>query len=129
MDKKIANSWIKALESGDYKQGKCALRNDNDCFCCLGVLCDLYDKDRKQKKKKSIKITNPKYNGNKNFACFQYGNQTDYLPTVVREWAGMSSNKGWVDGINLSGLNDGDYDKQYTFKDIAKFIKKHIEIL
>ena len=66
MDKKIANMWIKALESGDYKQGKCALRNDNDCFCCLGVLCDLYDKDRKQKKKKSIKITNPKYNGNMN---------------------------------------------------------------
>jgi hypothetical protein len=129
MDKKIANMWIKALESGDYKQGKCALRNDNDCFCCLGVLCDLYDKDRKQKKKKSIKITNPKYNGNKNFACFQYGNQTDYLPTVVKEWAGMLSNKGWIGGINLSGLNDGDYDKQYTFKDIAKFIKKHIEIL
>jgi hypothetical protein len=129
MNSEVKAKWVAALRSGEYQQGRGELRSISNCFCCLGVLCDLYDKDRKQKKKKSIKITNPKYDGNKNFACFKYGNQTDFLPAAVRVWAGMSSNKGWLNGIHLSGLNDGDYDKHYTFKDIAKIIKKNIEIL
>jgi hypothetical protein len=33
-------TWCEALESGKYKQGSGQLRDD-DCFCCLGVLCDL----------------------------------------------------------------------------------------
>ena|SRR5688500_9528422 len=35
-------AWIKALESGEYKQGKGALANRRDGnfdFCCLGVAC------------------------------------------------------------------------------------------
>jgi hypothetical protein len=35
-------SWIEALESGKYQQGTGQLRN-GDCFCCLGVACDLSD--------------------------------------------------------------------------------------
>lgn len=42
MDKNIKGKWIKALRSGEYKQGIHSLR-DNDCFCCLGVLCDVID--------------------------------------------------------------------------------------
>ena len=33
--------WLKALKSGEYKQGKKALKNPNNEFCCLGVLCDV----------------------------------------------------------------------------------------
>ena len=36
--------WIETLRSGIYKQCKGALRN-GDTFCCLGVACDLIDKD------------------------------------------------------------------------------------
>jgi len=36
--------WIDALESGQYEQGKFALKNNNE-FCCLGVLCDLFVKE------------------------------------------------------------------------------------
>ena len=32
--------WLVALESGEYKQGRGRLRDDNG-FCCLGVACDL----------------------------------------------------------------------------------------
>ena len=129
MKKEIAKIWTKALKSGDYKQGRFALRDNNDCFCCLGVLCDLYNNDRKEKKKKSIKILGPKYDGNKNFEVFQYGNQKDFLPLAVRKWAGMSSNKGWVHGVNLSDLNDGALNKPYNFKELAKFIEEHSENL
>ena len=35
--------WTDALRSKNYKQGKSRLRNTNNTFCCLGVLCDLID--------------------------------------------------------------------------------------
>jgi hypothetical protein len=39
--------WAQALESGKYKQAHDQLRDpDRNSFCCLGVLCDLYDSDR-----------------------------------------------------------------------------------
>lgn len=36
--------WTAALRSGEYKQGAGKLRNREDEFCCLGVLCDLQSK-------------------------------------------------------------------------------------
>lgn len=46
MKPKIKEQWVAALRSGDYKQGKAALRvlkkKDNEVrYCCLGVLCDV----------------------------------------------------------------------------------------
>lgn len=43
----IKEAWLKALRSGDYKQGRQALRiGDGKAskYCCLGVLCDLGEK-------------------------------------------------------------------------------------
>lgn len=39
MNKKIKKEWLKALRSGEYKQGKYSLHK-NGRFCCLGVLYD-----------------------------------------------------------------------------------------
>lgn len=33
--------WIAALRSGEYKQGRHYLRDEDDQFCCLGVAADL----------------------------------------------------------------------------------------
>lgn len=33
--------WIKSLGSGKYNQGTQFLRDKNDKYCCLGVLCDI----------------------------------------------------------------------------------------
>lgn len=33
--------WTEALVSGDYKQGNQTLRDKNNKYCCLGVLCDI----------------------------------------------------------------------------------------
>lgn len=40
MTTKIATKWINALRSGDYNQTKHCLQDQNG-FCCLGVLCDI----------------------------------------------------------------------------------------
>lgn len=44
MNQEIKKRWVAALRSGDYKQGTGALRNADNKFCCLGVLCDLHSK-------------------------------------------------------------------------------------
>lgn len=45
MKKEIADKWIAALESGEYKQGQNVLRSDDGFYCCLGVLCELAVKE------------------------------------------------------------------------------------
>lgn len=42
MDKDVKKRWLKALTSGDYKQGQNSLCF-NEQFCCLGVLGDIED--------------------------------------------------------------------------------------
>jgi hypothetical protein len=41
MDKDFKEKWIEALRGDEYAQGRCALNEDNN-FCCLGVLADIY---------------------------------------------------------------------------------------
>lgn len=42
MNTEMKAKWVEALRSGKYTQGKGSLHPGN-CFCCLGVLCDLID--------------------------------------------------------------------------------------
>jgi hypothetical protein len=42
------NFLLEALESGEYKQGKGRLRKTDDSFCCIGVACDIFDKQENQ---------------------------------------------------------------------------------
>lgn len=44
MNQYVKRKWVAALRSGEYKQTGGRLRK-GDCYCCLGVLTDLYDKD------------------------------------------------------------------------------------
>lgn len=44
--KALKASWVKALRSGQYKQGRNQLRTDDDCYCVWGVLCDLVNPKR-----------------------------------------------------------------------------------
>ncbi len=40
----LLKRWVVALRSGHYKQGKNVLRSVDDNYCCLGVLCEVYNK-------------------------------------------------------------------------------------
>lgn len=42
MDAELKAKWLEALRSGRYDQTTGQLRNGN-CFCCLGVLCDVFN--------------------------------------------------------------------------------------
>jgi hypothetical protein len=41
MKVEVKKRWVEALRSGEYKQGREALRTTDNEFCCLGVLCDI----------------------------------------------------------------------------------------
>lgn len=47
MDVQLKEQWVNALRSGDYGQSQKILRDpeDENAYCCLGVLCDLIDPD------------------------------------------------------------------------------------
>ena len=45
MNPDIKAQWVAALRSGEYKQNHDGwLRDEEDHYCCLGVLCDLAEK-------------------------------------------------------------------------------------
>jgi len=113
MKASIKKRWLEALNSGDYKQGRGNLRTD-DNFCCLGVLCDLYDK-------KGWKILN---DSEGDYYAYLSGSATATLPLKVMEWAGLKQDNPHIpDGKpNLATLNDSGK----TFKQIARIIKKYL---
>lgn len=91
MNQEIKEKWLAALRSGKYKQGKTVLRSQDDCYCCLGVLCDIQDSGQ------WVPIDHPK-----DGACYVYSqdgelNQFDFtigsevLPAFVADNIGIRS--------------------------------------
>ena len=125
MKKEIADIWVKALNSKKYKQTTdylCQIDNNgNKSFCCLGVLCDLYQQDRVEKKKKKLKVDD---DDNFNYMV-SFDGETKGLPSSVMKWAGIKKSDGThcEDRYNLAEMNDNGY----TFSEIAKHIKKNYE--
>lgn len=116
MKKSIAMKWVKALRSGKYKKGKLMLRDlksrpeNNDEYCCLGVLCDISQK------------------GIWKSGLYKTENSADFisLPGDVRTWAGMKTSIGKVNNTSLVYLND---QKAKSFRMIANFIEKNYKKL
>ncbi len=134
MKKDVAKLWTKALRSGKYKQGKWTLRNYDNSFCCLGVLCDIYNTEKKKSKKKTLTVT--KVNDKIDGKCYKYGSYTCYLPPVVKKWAGIKTKQGQFSDVKngewytLSGLNDGDFGRgSKSFDKIADIIDANIDRL
>lgn len=107
MKKEIADKWIQALRSGEYRQAPGHLK-DSDGYCCLGVLCEISGLD-------TFSVHNT------------YLGQTASLPDEVREWGGLHSNNGTIQehSANLAALNDSGY----PFAWIADIIETNWETL
>lgn len=104
--------WIKALESGEYKQGKGYLQQSNGKFCCLGVACDLANKTGVRKVEIVVDDNTCLPLKMQNFLGIS--GIGDFSKTVVYKGNGWES---------LAGLNDDGM----TFKQIAKVIRRKLE--
>ena len=83
MKKDIKEKWVKALRSGEYKQGKYVLRSQADEYCCLGVLCDLFVKEHNLEWIPTD-AKDPSERVQQYYALLGNGG---ILPFAVREWA------------------------------------------
>lgn len=43
MNEEWRDKWVAALRSGQYTQGVGSLTGPEDTYCCLGVLCNIFD--------------------------------------------------------------------------------------
>jgi hypothetical protein len=86
MNPEIKEQWVRALRSGQYTQGKDALKISyagKDSYCCLGVLCDIAVKSGAVDE--PVKLADG----------WAYGDDHDSswssLPRKVVEWAGLNN--------------------------------------
>lgn len=105
MDAKLKADWVKALRSGDFKQGQRALRR-GETFCCLGVLCDVMGAEWGGGDDVDL---NPRINGEL---------QAYYLAPVALETTGMT----FAQQERLYDMND----EGKPFSEIADYIEANL---
>jgi hypothetical protein len=130
MDSYIAQQWTAALRSGEYEQGTGALNKDGK-YCCLGVLCDLFDRANPGE----LEVTE------RSSGAIAYNGDSSLPSATVLNWAGLTDEYGSVmmseqdrDGysieIHLTELNDGTSSmRSLTFNEIADVIDYFVEEL
>ena len=121
MKKSVMKQWVKALRSGKYKQTRGQLRGKRG-YCCLGVLCDVYDADAWNKSPVFDSYSTP-YSFGPMKECYS-------LPPKVLAWSDLKSDVAvvkWLQGRNgddvcLASINDSWH---WGFKKLAAFIEKN----
>jgi len=107
--------WIKALESGRYKQTTGQLRNI-DGYCCLGVLCNIH-KDKEHKWEYDHVFTTPIYNDE--FGFLWHLTRFEYFEMPPDSFLDkVKVDKSLAE--ELANMNDN----RKTFKEIAAFLRK-----
>lgn len=114
MKSNVKKLWLQALRSGKYEQTQGTLRDTENGFCCLGVLCNLHAQ------------THPKIAAREKHSTAYMGHSGD-LPHSVMQWAGLEDSDPLVvyrgEADTLAGLNDS---VGLSFKKIANVIEKQL---
>lgn len=146
MNPTVKALWVRALRSGNYRQGVGGLADPGMGteirYCCLGVLCDLAVKA-------GVITMRASSNGHFLFGQFGQDARADYsetqLPQAVQKWAGLNSGNPTLHSIpdperegaifympSLVDLNDGclnsdkDERRRLTFDQIADVIEAQL---
>lgn len=111
MKEAIKKEWVKRLRSGKYTQSESFLRT-TEGYCCLGVLCDIYEEEQESTKWKE-------YGGE-----YYLHGEFETLPDEVQKWAELDSESPKVNMPNgnkkvLALLNDSGV----PFSAIADYIE------
>jgi hypothetical protein len=116
MNPQVQQAWVKALRSGEYKQGRTRLRA-GDKFCCLGVLCDLHQK-----------AGLGRWDGTEYFDGAEDEDHTALLlPDAVMEWAGLSYCSGCFVHIGTRKMLLSNHnDEGASFADLANAIEEQL---
>jgi hypothetical protein len=126
MDPTVKLRWVRALRSGEYRQGSESFlrvvgKNGDRSYCCFGVLCELYLREYP-----NYFWESPDYSKGE-IADTLFG-IPNVLPVPVFKWARLGTSIGPVLGydkediITLAVLND----KGYSFQSLADIIEEHL---
>jgi len=83
-----AKKWVKALRSGEFKQGTGYLRK-GDKFCCLGVACAVY-----QDEVGTLEVKVSLRGAGEGSDVTSFNSLEGQLPTEVRNWLGLDDGQG-----------------------------------
>ncbi len=106
MDQQIKQLWVDALRSGDYKQGRLALRTEDDRFCVMGVLCNIHAQHY-PKIAATCKVKG------------EYLEFCEAAPKLVIEWAQLTKGEAY----GLVYKND---TNMQTFEQLANYIEEKL---
>ena len=127
--KEARQAWVELLRSGEFKQGKHALRTQDGRRCCLGVACDAYLRHGGFGQW-MVSVDYPESPAT--FVIFDNDDrelQLAVLPRVVRDWLGLNGQAGTYicrdeygepKPRSLTGDND---NRDLTFDEIADIIE------
>jgi hypothetical protein len=124
MDQAIKDRWVAALRSGDYTQGQGRLHATSadgiNSFCCLGVLCDLANKE-------NIVSTVEAYTTSDGVSVL-YDDDESWLPTSVAQWSGVDAQGTFNEGLDNQEFSTLAYlnDSGATFEHIAEVIEEYL---
>jgi hypothetical protein len=108
--KKHRAVYYAALRSGKYSQCKNILRSGDDCFCCLGVACDVAKNDLGVEWIKVEGFDQP----------YVFGNEGGVLPPDVQDYYGFpGANPFLNEGIGQSEASYLNDMLGYSFNQIA----------
>ena len=130
--------WVSELRSGKYKQGYGLLKQIDDeevilKHCCLGVLCELYQSEMKNNKKKQLDEAEGHHPDHllDLHVAYSFDQNETTLPEAVRDWSGLHDCDGGLPNDipaiykSLADMND----HGESFENIANFIEKEWEKL
>lgn len=142
MKKDIAKKWVRALRSKKYRQAKGLLKTKTKSgsvsHCCLGVLCELYQQERKKAKKPELVVDDFSARGSglsapRGNRIFEFDGLNTVLPDAVQTWAGMYDDSGCFRGDFKLENRDKIYgslaemnDTGCRFSTIADTIEKYV---
>lgn len=117
MNPEVKALWLEALRSGRYQQGRGRLRTANpdgsSNYCCLGVLCDLYDKVHGEDGWGKAEAPH----------AVEHEGRTGTPSSAVLAWAGLHDRYGSFDqdGESLVEVNDNSSD----FAEVIEVIEEY----
>jgi hypothetical protein len=114
MNERVKKLWVEALRSGEYKQTRYRLKQNevdgSTSHCCLGVLCEVHDKETGAKKQ-------------------SFDSMEGFPPSHISEWADVNFQairfkvEGYSMHSSIPFLNDG---RGYNFHQIADLIEAQL---
>lgn len=120
MNPEIKQKWVAALRSGNYRQGKGKLRTHDDRFCCLGVLCDIAEREGivVAERDEDFAERYPELN-----VDWDYDDTETELPLSIVNWADLPDRNPMLATDSCIQLND---EMEFTFDQIADEIERHL---